>query len=180
MKDGTGSASNLFRWRSRRWKLFESCFFFFFPLGQLLTERFSNWIIWRGGILVFSTSVVCVRVMVNQFVTYSFIVLMPIYLWTIIFSLFGVSWVIPNWFIELFTCWHGGVWCHTAASIWGAIPHCIVWTIWREQNSWIFEGEEQSIIELGIFILSLFKWITVLSGLSISSLFDFLDLCSFV
>lgn len=78
-------------------------------------------------------------------------------LWTFIFSLFGVSWVIPNWFIELLACWHGGVWCHTAASIWGAIPHCIVRTIWREQNNWIFEGEERSIIELGIFILSLFK-----------------------
>lgn len=56
---------------------FERCFFFF-PLGQLLTERFSHWIIWREGILIFSTSVACVRVMVNQFVTYSFIVLRPI------------------------------------------------------------------------------------------------------
>ena len=89
--------------------------------------------------------------------------------------------LMPNWFIELLACWHGGVWSHTAASIWGAILHCIVWTIWREQNNWIFEGEEQSIIELGIFILSLFKWITVLSGLSISSLFPFIhSLCTWV
>ena len=52
---------------------------------------------------------------------------------------------------------------HTAASIWGVIPHCVVWTIWREQNNRIFEGEELSIIELKrIFILSLFEWITTL------------------
>ena len=80
----------------------------------------------------------------------------------------------PNRLNALLACWHGGVRCHTAASIWGAIPHCIVWTIWREQNNRIFEGEERSIIELKcIFILSLFEWITALSGLSISSLLDF-------
>lgn len=80
----------------------------------------------------------------------------------------------PNRLIELLACWNGGVRCHTAASICGAIPHYIVWTIWREQNNRIFEGEEQSIIELKrIFIFSLFELITVLSGLPVSSLLDF-------
>ena len=97
-----------------------------------------------------------------------------------VFSFLGVSWVMPKRVGELLACWYGGVWRHRTASIWGDIPHCIIWTIWREWNNRTFEGE-WSITELKhIFILSLFEWITSLSGLPISSLLDFLDLCSFV
>ena len=75
--------------------------------------------------------------------------------------------------VELLAGWHGGFGRHRAASIFGAIPHCIMW------NSQTFEGEEQSIIELKcIFLLSLFNWMTALRGFAIPSLLDFLDLYS--
>ena len=93
----------------------------------------------------------------------------------------GVPWVMPNRVVELLACWPGGFRWHSAASIWVAIPHCIIWTIWREWNNRTFEGEEQSIIELKCsFILSLFEWITAFSALFFSSLLVFRDLCSFV
>ena len=41
----------------------------------------------------------------------------------------GVPWVMPNRVVDLLACWHGGFRQHSAASIWGAIPHCIIWTI---------------------------------------------------
>jgi len=114
----------------------------------------------------------------NRWITYSFIAHMPITCG----RLCSAFWVYLGLCLdpgELLACWYGGVWCHTTASIWSAIPHCIMWTIWREWNNQTFEGE-QSITELKhIFILSLFEWITAFSGLRISSLLDFLDLCSF-
>lgn len=86
----------------------------------------------------------------------------------------GVPWVMPNRVVELLACWHRGFQWHSAASIWNAIPHCIIWTIWREWNNRTFEGEKQSITELmRSFILSLFEWITAFNALSFSSLLEF-------
>ena len=66
------------------------------------------------------------------------------------------------------------------ASIWGVNPQYIMWSIWREQNNRIFEGEECSIIELKcIFLLSLFEWRTALSGFDTTFVLDFVDLCNF-
>ena len=51
-------------------------------------------------------------------------------LWTFVFSIFRVSWVMPKQVVDLLACWNRGVggrcW---AAVIWGAIPQCIMWTI---------------------------------------------------
>ena len=64
--------------------------------------------------------------------------------------------------------------------IWGEIPQCIMWTIWQEWNLRTFEGEEHSIIELKwFFLLTLFDWMTALSGPYIPSFWEILDLCSF-
>lgn len=55
-----------------------------------------------------------------------------------------------------------------------------VWTIWRECNQRIFEGEAHSLVELKRFsLLSLYDWIAAMSGLSFSLLVEFLDLCNF-
>ena len=43
-----------------------------------------------------------------------------------------------------------------------------------------FNGEERSVLELKwFFLLSLFNWMIDMSGLSIPSLLDFVDLCYF-
>ena len=53
---------------------------------------------------------------------------------------------------------------------------CLMWSIWRERNNWIFEGTERTIQELKTsFFYTLFGWTNVSGVLS----FNFLsDLCS--
>uniref|UniRef100_A0A2N9E7V6 Reverse transcriptase domain-containing protein n=1 Tax=Fagus sylvatica TaxID=28930 RepID=A0A2N9E7V6_FAGSY len=58
-------------------------------------------------------------------------------LWDMIFGLFGLQWVMPKRVIDLFSCWYGSVGRHSV--IWKAIPHCIMWCLWRERNARIFE-----------------------------------------
>jgi hypothetical protein len=57
-------------------------------------------------------------------------------LWDMIFGLFGLQWVMPKRVMDLFSCWYGSVGRHSV--IWKAIPHCIMWCLWRERNARIF------------------------------------------
>ena len=51
-------------------------------------------------------------------------------LWSFLFSLFGISWVMPKQVFELLACWFRGVGWHRSASAWDVIPHFIMWNIW--------------------------------------------------
>jgi hypothetical protein len=52
----------------------------------------------------------------------------------------------------------------------GAIPHSVMWTIWRERNQLTFEGVEHSSLELKLYLLSsLFEWMAALVGHSFST-----------
>ena len=63
---------------------------------------------------------------------------------------------------------------------WRMIPHCLMWVVWRERNTYTFEGNERSIHELKL----LFFW-TLLDCANVSGVFTFislpnmLDLCTF-
>ena len=59
-------------------------------------------------------------------------------LWDMIFVLFGIHWVMPKQVIEVFCCWQGSMGRHQNLVIWKAIPHCLMWCIWRERNARIF------------------------------------------
>ena len=84
-------------------------------------------------------------------------------LWTFLFSLFGVSWVMPKQVVNLPTCWNRAVGCCQIAVVWG----------WFGCVSCGLFGENRTILELKqFFLLSLFDWI-------IPSLLNFLDLCTF-
>uniref|UniRef100_A0A2N9FRM3 Reverse transcriptase domain-containing protein n=1 Tax=Fagus sylvatica TaxID=28930 RepID=A0A2N9FRM3_FAGSY len=69
-------------------------------------------------------------------------------LWDMIFGLFGIHWVMPKCVIEVFWCWQGSFGRHQNLVIWKAIPHCLMWCIWRERNARTFEGSETSIVEM--------------------------------
>ena len=56
-------------------------------------------------------------------------------LWSLVFGLFGVQWVMPRSVIDLFWSWMGNRGRHSSILIWKMIPHCLVWYIWREHNS---------------------------------------------
>ena len=69
-------------------------------------------------------------------------------IWDMIFVLFGVHWVMPRSVMALFDCWQGSLGRHQNAMIWRAVPHCVLWCLWRERNAWTFEGCETSVVDL--------------------------------
>jgi hypothetical protein len=54
-------------------------------------------------------------------------------LWNAIFSHFGMSWVMPNWVVDLFAYWwtSGHSW---SVVVWNMVPSCLMWCQWRECN----------------------------------------------
>ena len=74
-----------------------------------------------------------------------------------IFGLFEVSWVMPRSVLDLLECWQGSFGGHRNGKIWRAVPHCLMWCLWREQNRRNFKDCEQSFIEIKlIFLCNLF------------------------
>jgi hypothetical protein len=68
-------------------------------------------------------------------------------LWNVIFSRFGLCWVMPGSVRELFACW----WSRgrsRSAVVWKMIPLCLMWCIWRERNARCFEDTSQSFEKL--------------------------------
>jgi hypothetical protein len=60
-----------------------------------------------------------------------------------VFCIFGVLWVMSQTVRELIEGWH--VFKHHQIRIWTVVPHCIIWSLWRERNSRIFEDRELTI-----------------------------------
>ena len=63
------------------------------------------------------------------------------------FSMFGVDWVMPRTVMGLLFCWPQ-LSKRAVGSIWCMIPHCIMWSLWRERNARCFEGCEKTIHDL--------------------------------
>ena len=60
------------------------------------------------------------------------------------------------------------------SSVWNLVPLCLMWTVWRERNSRIFEEIEHSPTKLGeLFFGLLFDWARVWGFTSAVSLADF-------
>ena len=59
-------------------------------------------------------------------------------LWDMILALFGIHWVMPKRVLDLFHCWQGSLGRHQNFVVWKAIPHCLMWCLWREHNTRIF------------------------------------------
>ena len=80
-------------------------------------------------------------------------------LWNIMCSLFGVHWVMPRSVVEFLASWSGKFNRLRSKVLWRMIPHCLMWVIWRERNTWTFDGNERSIHELKLlFFQTLFDW----------------------
>ena len=101
-------------------------------------------------------------------------------IWDMVFAMFGVLWVMLGGVGELFACWQGKMGKHPKHLIWRAVPHCLMWCLWRERNLRIFEGCEQHVDELKLlFLRTLFEWVTSTRLYPCSTLLDFIDSCSF-
>ena len=101
-------------------------------------------------------------------------------LWSLVFCLFGLHWVMPLKVVELFESWQGKFGWHRNIVFWRLVPHCLMWCIWRERNARCFEGCERSLLEIKSFFLhTLLVWSVVLSYFSCSSLPALLEHCNF-
>jgi len=90
-------------------------------------------------------------------------------LWNNIFSLFGISWVMPRSVLDLVACWWKSG-RYGSATSWKMVPICLFWCIWRERNLRCFENLESSLEEvLELFLHTLYVWsMAYLYPLSIS------------
>ena len=96
-------------------------------------------------------------------------------LWSLVFSIFGVEWVMPGSVRNLFACWNQVTRRGSKGLVWKMTPLCLFWCIWRERNLRAFEDLENSLIFLkNSFLSSLFMWSRREISLSPSSLADFI------
>uniref|UniRef100_A0A2N9EXD0 Reverse transcriptase domain-containing protein n=1 Tax=Fagus sylvatica TaxID=28930 RepID=A0A2N9EXD0_FAGSY len=100
-------------------------------------------------------------------------------LWSMVFCLFGVIWVMPGSVVEVMASWMGSFRKSRHADVWGAVPLCVMWVLWRERNLRVFEGQERTVLELKLVLLrTLFDWLHCSSSYSPSYFEEFLDSCT--
>ena len=100
-------------------------------------------------------------------------------LWSMVFMLFSLYWVIPKSVFNLLAAWQGCFGNHRNGIIWKAVPHCVMWCIWRERHTRSFEDLERNLLDFKMFILrTLLDWISSLGCFSLSSIFNLMDLCT--
>jgi hypothetical protein len=100
-------------------------------------------------------------------------------LWSMVWILFGITWVMPRGVVDLFNCWHGPRSKSEAGKIWKMTPHCLMWCIWQERNDRTFNGVEKSIPALKFHLLHiLLSWAKAAHLVSSCSLSDMIDYCS--
>jgi hypothetical protein len=49
--------------------------------------------------------------------------------------------------LDLLFGWFNGLGKHSS-DIWNLVPHCLMWSVWHERNSRIFEDKEQSLLHM--------------------------------
>ena len=144
-------------------------------LGNILTlDR-----LWNKGVPILDWCFMCKR---SRELVNHLLLNCPIAfeLWSMVWSLFGVIWVMPQIVADLFTSWQGPFGRQHNIDLWRAVPHCVLWCLWRERNSRCFEGIERSILEIKSLLLhSLFAWCSIFSSFSCFNIFVMLDHCNF-
>ena len=50
-------------------------------------------------------------------------------LWSMVWALFGLQWVMPLGVFDLFSSWQGSFDGHQSIDLWRAVPHCVLWCI---------------------------------------------------
>jgi hypothetical protein len=100
-------------------------------------------------------------------------------LWSSIFGLFGLKWVMPRWVVGLFVCWRGQCCSSQRVVVWKMILFCLMWCISREISCFSFEDCRRTVVKLeAFFFKTLYTGEPPLSA-SYTSINDFLSLFSF-
>ena len=96
-------------------------------------------------------------------------------LWQLLFTLFGVSWVLSFSVKRHSLGGIGLLWVKFAKSP-GRLPQCIFWTVWKERNMLAFDNAEFSVQRIkNSFIHNLWSWSRVSVDVDPTSLFSFID-----
>ena len=99
-------------------------------------------------------------------------------LWDLVLGLFGVHWIMPRTVFDIFSTWQGPFGSRSNTLVWRAVPHCVIWCLWRERNARHFEDTELSIPDLKIQLFQLlYEWIKGMGFFSINSHEELLELC---
>jgi hypothetical protein len=77
-------------------------------------------------------------------------------LWSSIYNLFGVVWVIPRRVINLLNSWRSQVGYRPVREAWQLAPLCLWWCLWPERNARNFEDVEMLGTKLRKFVLYTF------------------------
>jgi hypothetical protein len=100
-------------------------------------------------------------------------------LWSVLFTLFSVKWVMNDRVLDLLVCWKGQRGNKMVMEVWRMAPLCLMWTIWKERNARCFEDMELTMAELSNrFLKLLFLWAGVLNIPQVSNMQQFVQVCS--
>ena len=69
-------------------------------------------------------------------------------LWDLLFTLFGVSWVLSSSIRETLLSWHGSFVGKKCKKVWRVAPLHIFWTVWKARNRLKFKDDVLSIQRL--------------------------------
>ena len=97
-------------------------------------------------------------------------------LWAIIFTIFGVYWVLTRSIKDTLARWKGPPSRKSLRKVWMAASLCLFWTIWREINGVVFEDMVPSTQRMkNSLMFALWSWITANSNVQAMNVIDFLD-----
>ncbi|KAJ9684352.1 hypothetical protein PVL29_016699 [Vitis rotundifolia] len=100
-------------------------------------------------------------------------------LWDLLFTLFGVTWVLPSSVRETLLSWHGSFVGKKRKKAWRVAPFHIFWTVWKARNRLAFKDDMLSIQCLKYsFILSFWSETKLFIDdcpLTIANFIDWLD-----
>ena len=97
-------------------------------------------------------------------------------LWNLIFSLFGVHWVLHSTVRGKLLGWNGAFVGKERAKAWRAAPLCLLWTLWKERNGRAFNNVERADQAIKYsFLYTFVNWARVYIEDHTVSLIDFID-----
>ena len=76
-------------------------------------------------------------------------------LWELLFSLFGVNWIISGSVRDMLLGWKGTFVGKRRKKVWQTVPSCLFWTVWKARNRIVFEEDVLSIQKLKYLFLFL-------------------------
>ena len=97
------------------------------------------------------------------------------HLWRFILRFFGIQWVLAEKVVDSLFRWRNRFGKHMSG-VWNLVPLCLMWTIWKERNSRIFEDKASSMDQLmGSFVNELFDWSRIWGLTTATIVTDFVD-----